>query len=327
MFKILRNFTWFLIELPKQLFVIQEQKMVSITHCKNVIIINLIKNTNLIFFQVLEIHRGDLDSYPYLGLLVLDDNDLQTLEEDALGRHEYLSRLWLNGNKLTLVPQSLPTALKSLYMEKNKIHSLRHGDFRSLVNLEELFLKQNNIQDIAYTALRDLVSLKILDLQANKIKNITESIFINLTLLETLDLSQNPLLLIGQNAFTGLSTLRMLQLSKIHTTVSTSESAYTPLKTLQVLEMYGSPDMVSKVISSTRLLQSLNSIHELNFMHNGISLLRSDFASFFPKLELAKLSGNVWNCSDPDKILWMKDWMLRSSVRFYRSYSIRYVFI
>ncbi|KAK4296335.1 hypothetical protein Pmani_031153 [Petrolisthes manimaculis] len=50
--------------------------------------------------SIREIHRGDLDSYPYLGLLVLDDNGLELLEEDALGRHEDLARLWLNGNRL-----------------------------------------------------------------------------------------------------------------------------------------------------------------------------------------------------------------------------------
>lgn len=88
-----------------------------------------------------EIHRGDLDSYPYLGLLVLDDNGLELLEEDALGRHEDLARLWLNGNRLTNIPLSLPPALRDLYVEENLITELREGDFRALGRLEQLFLQ------------------------------------------------------------------------------------------------------------------------------------------------------------------------------------------
>ncbi|ROT70400.1 Slit-like protein [Penaeus vannamei] len=272
-----------------------------------------------------EIHRGDLDSYPYLGLLVLDDNGLQLLEEDALGRHEYLARLWLNGNSLQAVPLSLPPALRALYIEENMIESLREGDFRGLASLEQLFLRRNHIASVADCALCDLVSLKTLDLQANRLTTLAGRVFSRLASLETLDLSQNPLLALDAAVFAGLTSVRVLQMSRVHSdNVTVPETAFDPLKGLQILEMYGSPHLVALILNSTRMLHSLRGVRELNLMHNDLKALRNDFPAFFPKLQVAKFSGNTWDCTNPSKILWMKRWMVaRSPVTFYRSYSIR----
>ncbi|KAL7633298.1 UNVERIFIED_CONTAM: hypothetical protein RMT77_016403 [Armadillidium vulgare] len=273
--------------------------------------------------NVREIHRGDLDSYPYLGLLVLDDNGLEILEEDALGRHEYLARLWLNGNKLKAIPQSLPISLKALYIEENSITHLSDTDFAGLNNLEQIFMQRNNISKISKCAFCDLLNLKTLDLQANNITNISQSIFQKLSRLETLDLSQNPITLLNANSFKGLGYVRVLQFSRIHTNLSVSENLFDPLKSLQILEMYGSPNLVQAIINSTRLLHSLRSVRELNLMHNEISGLRRDFFNFFPKLNLIKISGNIWDCSRKDNILWLKNLLQNSQINFYRSFSIR----
>ncbi|KAK4288414.1 hypothetical protein Pmani_038556 [Petrolisthes manimaculis] len=39
--------------------------------------------------------------------------------------------------------------------------------------------------------------------------------------------------------------------------------------------------------------------------------------------QVAKLSGNAWDCSLSERVLWMKRWMTRSPVHFYKSHSIR----
>lgn len=44
--------------------------------------------------RIANITSGELDNYPYLFLLVLDDNEIDYVEEDALGRLEFLQRLW-----------------------------------------------------------------------------------------------------------------------------------------------------------------------------------------------------------------------------------------
>ncbi|GFY37504.1 leucine-rich repeat-containing protein 15 [Trichonephila inaurata madagascariensis] len=267
------------------------------------------------------ISAGDFDSYPYLGLLVLDDNCVSEIENDALGRQEYLMRLWLNGNCLTKVPPNLPPSLLALYMEENKLTSLTSYSFKGLVHLEQLFLQRNEIRDLEPCAFCDLVNLKSLDLQANQIENLTIGVFSNLTQLETLDLSQNNLKVMDARCFDGLSRLTTLQMSRVHSSVLMDEAMFDPLHNLQTLEVYDSSLLVHTILNSTRMLHGLRKVQELNIMHNRIVKLRPDFSSFFPSLKLIKMSGNLWNC-DQD-IKWLVNWIKQSNVQFYSSFNIR----
>ncbi|KAK4296336.1 hypothetical protein Pmani_031154 [Petrolisthes manimaculis] len=190
--------------------------------------------------------------------------------------------------------------------------------------MEQLFLQRNQIASIAACALCDLTSLKGLDLQANQLANLSGPVFSRLASLETLDLSQNPLLALDSSVFTGLTAVRVLQVSRVHSlTLHLPDTLLDPLKGLQILEMYGSPRVVERICNTTRMLHSLRSLRELNIMHNDIIALRPDFPVFFPKLQVAKLSGNAWDCSLSERVLWMKRWMTRSPVHFYKSHSIR----
>ncbi|XP_064091767.1 uncharacterized protein LOC135205297 [Macrobrachium nipponense] len=271
-----------------------------------------------------EIHRGDLDSYPYLTLLVLDNNSVEVLEEDAIGRHEYLSRLWLNGNHLVSIPLSLPPSLQALYIDENSISGIREGDFRGLINLQQLSLQNNNISVIDPCAFCELTGLKTLNLQGNHITNLTKRIFSHLLNLESLDLSQNPLKSLDGEALLGLASLRSLQISHIQSDpLEIPDTLFDSLKGLWILEVCESPKLVSVITNNTKMLHSLRGLRELNIMHNGLTQLRQDFPAFFPQLQVIKLSGNVWDCSSAKKIEWMKQWMQHSSVNFYRSYSVR----
>lgn len=48
------------------------------------------------------IRQTDFESYPNVGLLVLDENAIDVVEDDAFGRLDFLSRLWMNGNRYVL---------------------------------------------------------------------------------------------------------------------------------------------------------------------------------------------------------------------------------
>lgn len=267
------------------------------------------------------ISAGDFDSYPYLGLLVLDDNCVSEIENDALGRQEYLMRLWLNGNCLTKVPPNLPPSLLALYMEENKLTELLSYSFKGLVHLEQLFLQRNEIKYMASCVFCDLISLKSLDLQANQIENLTAGVFYNLTNLQTLDLSQNNLMYFDFRCFQSVTHLSTLQMSRVHTNVELPETVFDPLKHLKTLEVYDSSTMVHSIINSTRMLHGLYTVEELNIMHNRIVALRTDFPSFFPSLKVIKLSGNSWHCDETIK--WLTNWIKQSNVQFYSSYNIR----
>lgn len=267
------------------------------------------------------IRLGDLDSYPYLGLLVLDDNSLVDIESDALGRQEYLARLWLNGNRLQQIPANLPPSLKVLYVEENLLRTLPAYSFQGLINLEQLFLQRNQIKRLDFCAFCDLTNLRHLDLQANLLEALNEGVFANLTSLLNLDLSQNPLTVLPAGCFSGLEVLKTLQLSRMKSTVQFDGSVFNPLKHLETLEIYDSSAFASRLVNSTRALQGLRNVRELNLMHNNLVALRSDFPNFFPQLKVIKLSGNLWQCDK--NIFWLTEWIKRGGTHFYHSYGIR----
>ncbi|XP_077525437.1 uncharacterized protein LOC144136736 [Amblyomma americanum] len=271
--------------------------------------------------NITHVTLGDLDSYPHLGLLVLDDNAIEDVEDDALGRQEYLSRLWLNGNRLTRIPMNLPQTLVALYIEENLITELQAHSFLGLSSLEQLFLQRNQIRNISEGALCDLVMLRTLDLQANLIQVLPNHVFSNLTNLQTLDISQNLLQVLEPHCFQGLDSLQTLQMSRVSNKVDFEEYIFDPLKSMTKLEMYDSSELVADIIKSTRTLQGLRSIEELNIMHNKLTQLRPDFPSFFPKLKVLKVGGNTFHCGS--EVQWFSEWIKTSSIQFYSSYSIR----
>ncbi|KAH6930843.1 hypothetical protein HPB50_019729 [Hyalomma asiaticum] len=271
--------------------------------------------------NITHITLGDLDSYPHLSLLVLDDNAIEDVEDDALGRQEYLARLWLNGNRLTRVPMNLPQTLVALYIEENLITELPANSFLGLSKLEQLFLQRNQIRNISESALSDLVNLKTLDLQANLIEVLPNHVFSNLSNLQTLDISQNLLQLLEPQCFQGLDALQTLHMSRIANKVGFQEYVFDPLKKLIKLEMYDSSKLVADIMTSPRTLHGLRNVQELNIMHNKITHLRPDFPSFFPKLKVLKVGGNTFHCGS--EVRWLSEWMKTSNIQFYSSYSIR----
>ncbi|XP_076309775.1 uncharacterized protein LOC143225017 [Tachypleus tridentatus] len=267
------------------------------------------------------IPAGDLESYNYIELLVLDDNNIKEIENDALGRLEFLNRLWLNGNKLSSVPVNLPPSLIDLYIEENRLKTISSFSFQGLINLEQLFLQRNQIEELEECAFCDLFNLKSLDLQANKIKNLTSGIFEKLTHLRILDLSQNEIKIMEPRCFFGLNHLQILQVSRISSFVQFDELMFDTLTNLHTLELYDSSHFCSQVLNATRALSGLRNLRELNIMHNNLINLRSDFPSFFPKLNIIKMSGNTWHCNQ--SILWLQEWITTSAVQFYQSYDVR----
>lgn len=281
----------------------------------------VVRDLRLAKNNLTQIHLGDFDSYPHLGLLVLDDNLITDIENDALGRQESLLRLWLNGNQLRRVPTNLPPTLRTLYIEENQLEVLGSYSFQGLTNVEQLFLQRNRLREMAPCAFCDLVSLRGLDLQANLLEHLNDGVFANLSKLESLDLSQNPLKSLSGGCFAGIESLTALKLSRLKGDIQFDETVFDPLKNLETLEIYDSAAFAHQVVNSTRALHGLRNLRELNVMHNNLMSVRSDLPNFFPQLKVMKMSGNNWYCDR--SILWLTSWIKRSEIQFYRSYSIR----
>lgn len=107
------------------------------------------------------ISSGDFDSYPLLHKLVLSDNNLTSIEDDALGRLELLTILHLDDNQLTHIPASLPSGLIKLFMGNNRITDLHPDDLTNLISLEELDLSGNRIIYMPQLGLPSLIMLGV----------------------------------------------------------------------------------------------------------------------------------------------------------------------
>ncbi|KAL1374357.1 hypothetical protein pipiens_020415 [Culex pipiens pipiens] len=135
------------------------------------------------------IRSGDLDSYPLLQQLILSDNLISDIEDDALGRLELLSTLFLDRNQLVRVPVSLPSNLNHLHLQNNAIYELQPGVFRNLKNLRTLNLAGNRI---AYLPELPLPGLVLLNVQRNDLKGLSQSVVKTSPNLSEFLLENNP---------------------------------------------------------------------------------------------------------------------------------------
>lgn len=104
---------------------------------------------------------GDFDSYPLLHKLVLSNNNLTSIEDDALGRLEMLTILYLDNNQLTQIPASLPSSLIKLYMHNNRISDIKPNDLINLISLEVLDVSGNKIIYMPQLVLPTLITLSV----------------------------------------------------------------------------------------------------------------------------------------------------------------------
>ncbi|GAB6024276.1 TOLL-like receptor [Chamberlinius hualienensis] len=120
-----------------------------------------------------------------LTVLDLFNCSLNSIEADAFKFNNKLEKLDLNNNQLTEIPHlGHLSSLKTLYINKNLITSIKNEDF---VNCDKL---------------------QILDLKNNRISNIEDKSFDRLTKLNYLDLSNNHLTKISPT-FRQLNTFRI----------------------------------------------------------------------------------------------------------------------
>lgn len=207
--------------------------------------LNLPKNVKKLHLQennIQTISRAALAQLPMLEELHLDDNSISTVgvEEGAFREAVNLKLLFLTKNHLSSVPIGLPTDLKELRLDENRIAMIDEGTFQNVTNLQRLLLDGNLLENkaIAPGTFTDLVnlrelslsrnsltmpppllpsaSLSKLNLQENQIKDIPNLVFSELRKLEKLDLSANLLQTVPQGVFDGLGSLTFLNVRSNH---------------------------------------------------------------------------------------------------------------
>lgn len=240
------------------------------------------------------VHCGDLDSYPILQLLDCSANELELIEDDALGRLESLFALYLGDNKLRTIPKSLPEHLKTLHLERNRIISIQTEDLATLNQLEVLVLKENVIESIEDNAFSALESLS------------------------TLDLSKNPIKTLPPGCLLGPSQLRILRMAEVPV-ISPAEDATFPLSApehLITLDLSGSRGLVRQLLTDTATLAASKELQELDLSNGGVSNVRSDLLLYLPQLRFLQLKDNPINCTD---LYWLSDWMRKQDEEGHRN--------
>ncbi|CAG5109076.1 Similar to Igfals: Insulin-like growth factor-binding protein complex acid labile subunit (Mus musculus) [Cotesia congregata] len=235
------------------------------------------------------IRDGDFDGYPLLKMLDLSDNLLYDIEEDSLGRLETLERLDLSGNKLEIVPRSLPTSLTVLNLRGNAIKTLTSEDLQGIDNLQCLFINDNEIVTIDEGALSQLLFLT------------------------KLDISNNPIRQLPANTLAGparLSELRMSGLTFLEWEHEERGDMAFPVPTpemLVTLDVSHSPALAAQLLTDNAALSACKSLMLLNLINTNITTLRSDLIYLLPQLNVLGLADNDWNCTAD--LLWLGEWI------------------
>ncbi|XP_017020271.1 uncharacterized protein 2mit [Drosophila kikkawai] len=136
------------------------------------------------------INCGDMDSYPLLQYLDLSHSRIAQVEDDALGRLELLTSLFLDHNLLMRVPSSLPPSLEHLFLQHNQIMELPPQAFVGLVNLQTLDLSGNRLIFLPALSMPKLLTL---NLQSSGVESVSQSIVHTLPQLRDLLLEDNPI--------------------------------------------------------------------------------------------------------------------------------------
>lgn len=239
------------------------------------------------------VNCGDLDSYPLVQLLDFTSNVLEFIEEDALGRLDFLSVLYLSDNHIREIPKSLPEKLTVLHLEYNDIKRVSDNDLLGLSALEVLLLNDN------------------------KIRTVDENAFGHLISLVTLDLSRNPISILQPGCLSGPSALQVLRLASIGI-ISPAKEVSFPLsfpEHLITLDLSDSPGLARQLLADTAALAASRELQELDLSRANLEYIRSDLLHYLPQLRVLHIRDNSLNCS---QLNWLATWMRRQNDPEYR---------
>jgi len=265
------------------------------------------------------LRRRDLtDMAGELNILVLDENELESIDNDTFATTTNLQQMWLNGNQLRTVPRSLPLTLQRLFIDSNRLESLTVQDFPPPASgawqLNTLSAMSNNISFVGSDALASLARLSTLDLAANRIRKLYADTFAGNGRLCTLTLSKNPLEELSARCMAGLDDLQTLSLAYIPTAeISLAEDAFGDrLPSLRKLDLTSSPGLVEALMKSDTAVVSLGEVQDLVLLGSELETLDEDFLDVFPSLAVLHLSSGRWRCDA--SLLWFRNWLLSTPV-------------
>ncbi|XP_015273496.1 PREDICTED: leucine-rich repeats and immunoglobulin-like domains protein 1 [Gekko japonicus] len=243
----------------------------------------------------------------------LSHNKLTEIDPSAFSGLLNLQEVRLSNNELTAIP-SLGAAsanITALYLNRNRIHSIKARELEPYVAMETLDLSSNNITEIRSGCfpvglrIKDLYlgsnristletkafdslsrSLLTLRLSKNRIAQLPAKAF-KLSRLTQLELNRNRIRSIEGLTFQGLDSLEVLKLQR-NSISRLTDGAFWGLARMQVLHL--EHNILTEVNSGS--LYGLSSLQQFHLSNNLISRIRPDGWNFCQKLHELSLSFN-----------------------------------
>ena len=180
------------------------------------------------------------------------------------------------------------TSLEVLWLSHNSLTNLPEGIFDELSSLEVIDLLYNNINSIPSNMFKGLTSLKRLDLQGNRLTSLSTEWFDDLSSLETLSFKGNSLTELPTNVFDKLTSLKSLDLSS-NSLTSLPTDIFDELSTLTHLHLRNT----SLTSLPTDIFDELSSLIWLDIGYNSLTSIPDGIFDGLSALITLVLSGNT----------------------------------
>lgn len=254
-----------------------------------------------IFHKLINLHRLDLShnlidivniqtfkGLDQLQYLDLSFNRIQELNL-ALTRFAELTTLYLNDNKITSIKTNSIknlTKLTTLRLQNNAIVNIESNSFSTMTALHNIDISNNAIEEIHKQTFLNNSKLSVVDMSNNKIKQLPKALFKNKTI-STFSITSNFLNgNLTQGMLDGLALITNLDLS------------YQQLTTIGNYAFLGLKDLKNLLLNNNKInliqdksFKTLDNLIELNLAHNELSIF-TVCKDCLPNLEVLILNNN-----------------------------------
>ncbi|XP_062874359.1 reticulon-4 receptor [Trichomycterus rosablanca] len=227
------------------------------------------------------------------------------------------------------IPAEIPVRSQRIFLQNNKLTSVRSTSFSSVHNLTVLLIFSNNISHIEAGAFYGLDRLEELDISDNSnLRIINPSAFRGLTKLHTLHLHRCGLSELPTGVFRGLFSLQYLYLQD-NNLLALHDDTFLDLANLTYLFLHNNKikvvtdHMLRGLIHLDRLLlhqnrivhvqqrafSNLGNLTTLFLFFNNLTMLSGEVMEPLVSLQYLRLNGNQWICDCRARSLW--DWFKR----------------